>query len=140
MPSAEEELSIQSRASLDALLRIIDEQIAAIELPDIPKPAGRIDDPNPALALQAEVEQLCAQRAVNMREQQLWMVEAERAIRENNDERAKEALTRHAEHLRLALEADALLTEFRSLITDVRRSLSVANEPGDSAAAKDAGY
>ena len=140
MPSAEEELSIQSRASLDALLRIIDEQIAAIELREIPKPVGRVDDFKPTIALQAEVEQLCAKRAVNMREQQLWMVEAERAIRENNDERAKEALTRHAEHLRLAQEADALLTEFRSLITDVRRSLSVANEPGDSAAAKDAGY
>ena len=139
MPSAEEELGTQARASLDALLRIIDEQIAAIALPEIPKPAGRVDDSMPMTALQAEVELLCAQRAVNMREQHRWMVEAERAIRENNDVRAKEALTRHAEHLRLAQEADALLTEFRSLITDVRRSLSVANEPGDNAAAKGAG-
>lgn len=139
MPSTEEELSTQSRASLDALLHIIDEQIAAIELPEIPRPAGRIGDSKSTIALQAEVEQLCAQRAVNMREQHRWMVEAERAIRENNDVRAKEALTRHAEHLRLAQEADALLTEFRSLITDVRRSLSPTNEPGDNAAAKDAG-
>ena len=124
MPSAEEELDTQARASLDALLRFIDEQIAAIELPEIPKPAGRVDDPRPTVALQVEVEQLCVQRAVNMREQHRWMVEAERAIRENDDVRAKDAVTRHAEHLRLAQEADALLAEFRSLITDFRRSLS----------------
>ena len=139
MPSAEEDLSGHAHASLDALLRIIDEQIAAIELPEIPKPSGRVEESKPAFALPAEVEQLCAQRAVNMREQQRWMVEAERAIRENNDVRAKEALARHAEHLRLAQEADALLTEFRALITDVRRSLSVATELGDTAAVNDAG-
>jgi hypothetical protein len=59
-----------------------------------------------------------------MREQHHWMVEAERAIRENDDVRAKDALARHAEHLQLAQKADAMLMEFQALISDVRRSLS----------------
>ena len=124
MPSAEEELDAQARASLDALLRDLDRQIAAIELPEIPKPVGEVNLSMPTTALQDEVEQLCEARAVNMREQHRWMVEAERAIRENDDVRAKDALARHAEHLQLAQKADAMLMEFQALISDVRRSLS----------------
>jgi phage shock protein A len=80
-------------------------------------------------SLVAQGEQLCTQRAVNVRELHRWFVEAERAVRESDDARAKEALTRHAEHLRLAQEADALLAEFRTLIADVRRSLATSDEP-----------
>ena len=129
MTSAEDELGTKTFASLDALLRALDEQIAAIELPKIPKPVGPAGDPGPAIeSLVAQVEQLCTQLALNTREQERWMVEAERAIRENDDVRAKAAFARHAEHLRLAQEADTLLSEFRSLITDVRSSLT---QPGD---------
>ena len=48
MASAENELGTQARASFDALLRKLDEQIAAVELPEIPKPGGRAGDPRPA--------------------------------------------------------------------------------------------
>jgi hypothetical protein len=124
----ENELGMQARASLDALLRALDEQIAAVKLPAIPKPGGRAGDPGTAIeTLVAQVEQLCTQRAVNTREMSRWFVEAERAVREDDDVRAKAALERHAEHLQLAQEADALLTEFRSLITDVRCSLAQAD-------------
>ena len=139
MPSVEEELATQSRASLDALLRSIDEQIAAIELPEIPKAAGRLEDTKPTTALQAEVAHLCRQRAVNIREMHRWMVEAEQAIRGDDDLRAKDALARHTEHLRLAQQADAELTEFRSLIADVLRSLSPANERDTDGVGKNAG-
>ena len=129
MPSAEEELGTQARASLDALLRRLDEQIGAIKLPEIPRPTGRANDPVPAMeSLLRQVEDLCTQRAVNIREQERWFIDAERAFREDDDVRAKDSLARHAEHLRLAQEADALLTEFRALIIDVRRSLSPTNE------------
>lgn len=124
MTSAEDELGTKTLAWFDALLRALDERIAAVEMPEIPKPSGR-GDPSPAIeSLLIQVEQLCTQRAVNTREQQRWMVETERAIRKNDDVRAKEALGRHAEHLRLAQEADTLLNEFRVLIADVRRSLT----------------
>lgn len=140
MNSAEEELGTNARASLDALLRKLDEQIAAIELPEIPKPGGRVDGAMPTLeSLEVQVEQLCTQRAVNMREQHRWMVEAERAIRENDDVHAQDALARHAKHLRLAQEADALLAEFRLLITEVRQLLSKATDSSSVSVSKDAG-
>ena len=124
MTPADDARGTQTLASLDALLRALDDQIAAVELPEIPKPSGRAGDPSPVIeSLLAQVEQLCTQRAVSMREQHRWSVEAERAIRVNDDMRAKDALARHAEHNRLAREAEALLAEFRSLITDVRTSL-----------------
>ena len=128
MTSGERERGAHARASLDARLRAIDKQIAAVELPKIPKPGGREGDPGAAMAsLEAQVEQLCTQRAVNVRELNRWFVEAERAVRESDDVRAKEALARHAEHLRLAQEADALLAEFRLLIAEVRRSLETSD-------------
>ena len=130
MTSGENERGAHARASLDARLRAIDKQIAAVELPKIPKPGGREGDPGAALeSLVAQVEQLCTQRAVNVRELNRWFAEAERAVRESDDVRAKEALARHAEHLRLAQEADALLADFRSLIADVRRSLETPDGP-----------
>ena len=138
--SAEDELGAHTRASLDAFLRALDEKIAAIELPLIPKPGGQLGDANPTMdALLGQVEQLCTQRAVNVREQHRWFVEAERAIREDDDVRAKEALARHAEHLQLAQDADAQLTEFRSLITDVLRTLSQEDDSATGAQGKDAG-
>ena len=130
MTSGAHERGAHASASLDARLRAIDEQIAAVELPEIPKPRGREGDTGAALeSLAAQVEQLCTQRAVNGRELNRWFVEAERAVRESDDVRAKEALARHAEHLRLAQEADTLLAEFRSLIADVRRSLETSDGP-----------
>ena len=122
--SAEAQQGVQARASLDELLRVIDAQIAAIDLSDLPKPAGRNNESVATAALRAEVEQLCEQRVVSIREQHRWFLEAERAIRENDDARAMDALTRHAEHLRLAQQAEAQLNEFRSLIADALRSLS----------------
>ena len=53
------------------------------------------------------------------------MTLAERSIRINDDAAAKEALVKHAEHLRLFHEADEQLTEFRELITEVQRVLSM---------------
>ena len=105
--------------------RAVDERIASLELPEIPKPDGEVDGTRFTVALQAEVEQLCGQLTLNMREQQRWMVEAECAILEHDDVRAQAALTRHAEHLRLAQEADSLLMEYRRLVIEVRRSLPI---------------
>lgn len=124
MTSTKEEPGLQPSTALDALIRVFDEQIAAIGLPEIPRPVGDVDGSRVTAALQAEVDELCDQRALNWREQERWMVEAQRAISEGDDVRAREAMTHHAEHLRLAQEADALLTEFQTLITEVRRSLS----------------
>jgi hypothetical protein len=124
MSSAEDDLAAHASGSLDAFLRALDEQIASIELRDIPRAVGQQAKVHPAIeALAAQVEQLCTQRAINTHEQQRWMVESERAIRAGDDEHAQEALARHAEHLRLAQEADAMLAEFRILIADVQRSL-----------------
>jgi hypothetical protein len=122
--SAEEKHAAHSTSALDAFLRALDERIAAVPLPEIPRTEGQRDAHAPAIeALAREVEQLCTERAVNVRELERWFVEAERAIRANDDEHAREALKRHAEHLRRAQEADAMLSEFRALIAEVRRSL-----------------
>ena len=114
-----------TRSALDARLRAVDALIAAVELPDIPKPTEPAGGQGPALEfLEAQIEQLCTQRELNSRETLRWCNEAERAIRENDDVRAKDALTRYAEHSQLAQEADAQLTELRALITEVRGSLA----------------
>lgn len=119
-----------TRSAFDARLRAVDAQIAAVELPDMPKPSGPAGVQSPALeSLEAQVEQLCAQRSTNLREHHRWFNEAERAIRENDDALAKNALMRCSEHLQLAQEADALLTEFRALITEMQRSLAQSH-PG----------
>jgi phage shock protein A len=73
--------------------------------------------------LSAQIDRLCEQREVNAREAQYWMTLTERAVRTDDDVTAKEALTRHAEHLKQFYEADAELNEFRALLTDVIRLL-----------------
>lgn len=125
MVPAEGDIGTHASTSPDALLRALDAQIASVALARMPTPGGPAGDPGPAMeTLSVQVEQLCTQRAVNTRELQAWMLEAEVAARSNDDVRAKEALVRYAEHLRLAQEADALLAEFRSLITEARHALS----------------
>ena len=110
------------------MLRMLDEQIGAIELRVIPKPEGQ-GELGPAIeSLEAEIEQLCRQRADNVREHHRWFAAAERSVLAGDDVMAKEAFSNSEKHLQLAREADALLAEFQGLIRDTRRSLSNEDE------------
>jgi hypothetical protein len=127
--AAEDEPAVNAGSSLDARLRALEQRIAAIELPEIPRPGSGPQHQRKAAevihALSAQIDDLCTQRELNSREAQRWVALAERSVRADDNERAKEALTRHAEHLRLFHEADAQLNEFRALLAEVRRVLSV---------------
>jgi hypothetical protein len=122
--------SVHASGSLDALRRSLDELLASVPLAAIPNVASGQDSSHLAVeSLAAQVEQLFAQRVGNRRELRHWLAESERAVRAKDDVRAMEALSRYAEHLRLVQEADAMLTEFRSLIADVLQSLQPVDRP-----------
>ena len=130
MASDEDKLAARAGASLDARLRDLERRIADIQLPEIPRPGSGPLHPRRAAAviqeLVAQIDALCEQRGVNSREAQYWMTWAERSVRTNDDIRAKQALARHAEHLKRFHEADAQLIEFRALLTEVRLIVSNA--------------
>jgi hypothetical protein len=136
MTRAEDELATLATAALDGLLLDLDQQIARVEVPSIPKPSGvpgPADDAG-AGALQDLADRLLTARARlshHRSEQMKWMAEAERAVRDFDSARAKTALEEYGVHARAVSEVESEMDDLVAIIEELRQML-FSRHPIDS--------
>lgn len=129
MARAEDELAALATAALDGLLLDLDQQIASVDVPTIPKPGGA---PGPADDAGAGALQDLADRFLTARarlshhrgEQLKWMAEAEQAVRDFDSERAKHALEEYAVHAGVVSEVESDMYECVAIIEEIRLMFS----------------